>query len=334
MNHESSDSAFDVPSSSHHSPGNRSTSQSPQEPEATTTAGRADVEQQAKKVIKEYKAKFLEHLIRQLDVVIYCELSILYYMDCSLFSFLARALNHWFYLTPKPALVSPIITWNRPHVVMIFALNLLSIFFHTISIPPTAGEAVRGYLYGGLLIDFVGQKSPVPRWRLVGYDVLILMLQVVMLGVTVEKKKLDVPSNGFASGGQGREEQRQDLDSEERGVRRSEDGSEGMELQPIGPRSGGRSGGRPGGEEDGERDELLEVGRSTIREHPGDAFYSGQYMLANIHIVNIIRDQWRQSRPTATGNSVDGSVRAAAAAELARRRLRFRIRIGGRDYGS
>ncbi|KAL8940777.1 MAG: hypothetical protein Q9211_002120 [Gyalolechia sp. 1 TL-2023] len=329
MNHESSDSAFDVPSDSHHSPSNGSTSQPSQEPEAAVTAERADSEQQDKKVIKEYKTKFLDHLIRQLDIVVYCELSILYYMDCSLFSFLARALNHWFYLTPKPPLVSPIITWNRPHVVMIFALNLLSIFFHAISIPPTAGEAVRGYLHGGLLIDFVGQKSPVPRWRLVSYDVLILMLQVVMLGVTIEKKKLDAPGNGSANGGEEREEERQDHDSEERGVRRSEDGSEGIELQSLGARPGGRS----RGEEDERRSELLE-GRSRTHEHPGDAFYSGQHMLANIHIANTIRDQWRQSRPAGTGNSVDGSVRAAATAELARRRLRFRIRIGGRDYGS
>ncbi|KAL8944180.1 MAG: hypothetical protein Q9216_000604 [Gyalolechia sp. 2 TL-2023] len=330
MNHEPSYSASDVPSSSHYFPNNGSTLQSAQELEAATFPEYADTEQQAKKIIKEYKAKFLEHLIRQLDIVIYCELSILYYMDCSLFSFLARALNHWFYLTPKPPLATPLITWNRPHVVMIFALNLLSIFFHTVSIPPTAGEAMRGYLHGGLLIDFVGQKSPVPRWRLVAYDVLILMLQAVMLGVTVERRKLDAPNNGSANSGGITEEERQDHDSEERGVRRSEDGSEGIELQPIGSRPGRRS----GGEEDGEREEMFEAGGSTIHEDPGDTFYSGQYLLANIHIGNLIRDQWRQSRPIVAGVSGDGSVRAAAAAELARRRLRFRIRIGGRDYGS
>ncbi|KAI4181864.1 MAG: hypothetical protein L6R41_006362 [Letrouitia leprolyta] len=213
---------------------------------------------------------------------------------------------------------------------MTFALNFLSIFFHTISTPRTAGEAVRGYLHGGLLIDFVGQKSPVPTWRLVGYDILVLMLQIVMLGVTVEKKKLDTPKNGSAGIGGEREAERQDHDSEERGVRRSEDAPEGIELHHLGPRSGGRS----RGEKDGERDELSEVGRSTTYEHPRDAFYSGQYILADIHVVNTVRDQWTQSRPTATGNPRDSSVRAAAAAELARRRLRFRIRIGGRVYGS
>lgn len=327
MNHEPSNSAFDVSSSSNHFPGNASTAQSPQESEATTTAERADSVQQAKKNVKQYKIKFLDHLIRQLDIVIYCELSILYYMDCSLISFIARALNHWFYLTPKPPLVSPIIIWNRPHVFMIFALNLLSIFFHTISTPPTAGEAMRGYIHGGLLIDFVGQKSPVPRWRLVSYDILVLILQVIMLGVTVEKKKLDTASNGSAGGREGEEVLRQDYDSEERGVRRSEDGTEGIELQHIGPRSGSRS-------EDREREELLEVGRSTTFEHPGDAFYSGQYMLANIHIIDTIRNQWAQSGPAATDNPGNSSMRAAAAAELARRRLRFRIRIAGGNYGS
>ncbi|KAL8718520.1 MAG: hypothetical protein Q9225_004350 [Loekoesia sp. 1 TL-2023] len=331
MNHEPSSSTSDAPSSSHHSFSNASTSQSSQETAAAATASEESSTQRAKKAVKKYRTQFLDHLIRQLDIVIYCELSILYYMDCSLFSFLARSLNHWFYFTPKPPLMSPIITWNRPHIVMIFALNLLSMLLHAISTPPTAGEAVRGYQHGGLLIDFVGQKSPVPRWRLVAYDLLILVLQLVMLGVTVEKKNMDVSETVSAGGSERRrEEERQDHDFEERGVRRSEEGMQGIEMQSLRPRAEGRT----GGEEDGGRSELLAMNESTGHEYPGDAFYSGQFIVANIDIVNTVREQWRQAHPSATGSSRDRSMGAAAAAQLARRRLRFRIRIGGRDYGS
>lgn len=210
---------------------------------------------------------------------------------------------------------------------MIFVLNILWIIAHASSTPPTAGEAVRGYLHGGLLIDFVGQKSPVSRVRLVWYDLLVLMLQLVMLGIKVEKKKMDAP----AGGGERRGEEAQDHDAEERGTRRSQEGMEGIELQSLRPMSEGRA----GDEEDGARHDLLErTEESMTSEHPGDAFYSGQSIIAIVHIVDTIREQWRQTQPAASGSSGESSMGATAAAQLARRRLRFRIRIGGRDYGS
>ncbi|KAL8842404.1 MAG: hypothetical protein Q9170_000532 [Blastenia crenularia] len=329
MNNEASESTFNIPSDSRHLSDDASTSQSLPEPMARVAIGYTDSEQQPKEAAKDFRKQYLDHLIRQLDIVIYCQFSILYYMDCSLFAFLVRGLNHWFYFTPKPAIMAPIITWGRPHIITIFALNLVNGFMHAISTPPTAGEAVRGYLHGGLLIDLVGQKSPVSRLRLVWCDVLILILQLVMLSVTVEKKRLDASSDRSTSAdGAEREEEMQDHDSEERGVRRIDQETEQIELQSLQPRLGDRT----GGEEDGERNESLGADGPTLTEHTRDAFYSGQYVLANIDIAKIIRDQWKQSKAMASGNP-GNSVGAAAAAELARRRLRFRIRIGGREYG-
>ena len=74
---------------------------------------------------------------------------------------------------------------------MIFVLKILWLLIHAISILLIAGEAVREYLHGSLLIDFVGQQSPVLRLRLVGCDLLVLAPQLVMLGITIEKRKLD-----------------------------------------------------------------------------------------------------------------------------------------------
>ncbi|KAL8737805.1 MAG: hypothetical protein Q9181_001339 [Wetmoreana brouardii] len=323
MSHESSTSTSDQVPNSNHSSDHALTSSTSQ------AAARIEPDsdgEQIKAAYEKYREEFLDHLIRQLDIMIYCELSTLYYMDCSLLSFVARAMNHWFYFTPKPPVMSAAITWSRPHIVIIFGINLLSSFLHTIYTPPTAGEATRGYLQGGLLIDFVGQLSPVSRVRLVAYDLLILALQMVMLGVTLEKRKLIDAGNSSAEGGESREDERQDHDFEERGVRRGEI-VEGIELQPLRPLSGGRT----GGDEDGERDELLGENESTPVEHPGDAFYSGQYVVTDVHIVDTVRSQWRHSY-TAARSSNDRSV--GAATELARQRLRFRIRIGGREYGS
>lgn len=248
-----------------------------------------------------------------------------YSSSCSLVVFVARALNQWFYFTPKP-LVSLIVPWSRPHIVVIFALNILWLLIHASSTPPIAGEAVREFLHGGLLIDFVGQKSPVARLRLVGYDLLVLALQLVMLGITIEKQKMDAPEGG----GDSREDGSQDHDAEERGTRRSQEGSEGIELRSLRPAVGGWT----GGGQAGASNELLEESEEgTAGEHPGDAFYSGQHIIANVRIADMVREQWRQTSPATAASSGNDSMGATAAAELARRRLRFRIRIGGRDYG-
>ncbi|KAL9014923.1 MAG: hypothetical protein Q9173_000428 [Seirophora scorigena] len=333
MNHVSSESISNIPSSSHHSSSHVSTSHLSQGEAAATLSGQHP-QRRVRNIQKKYKTQFLDHLIRQLDIVIYCELSILYYMDCSLLTFVIRALHHWIYFTPKPHPMPPLFAWNRSHVVMIFALNIIFICAHAISIPPTAGEAVREYLHGGLLMYFVGQRSPVSRVSLVGYDLVVLALQLVMLGITAEKKTLDAAVGVSANGGERTVEEAQDHDSEERGVRRSEEGTEGIELielSPLRPLSEGRT----GGEEDRERSDVLgSTEGSTSREHPGDAFYSGQYIVANVNLVDTMRSHWRQSQPVSTGTSSDNSMGAAAAAQLASRRLRFRIRIGGRDYGA
>ncbi|KAL8690330.1 MAG: hypothetical protein Q9218_004205 [Villophora microphyllina] len=301
----------------------------PSSAEAAADAEEHSSEQQTRGIRMKYKTRFLDNIIRQLDMMIYCQLSVLYYMDCSFLSFFARSVNHWFYFTPKPPLMNAALSLSGPQIIMIFGINLLSLFLHTIYSPPTAGEATREYLHGGLLIDFVGQKSPVSRVRLVACDLVVLALQLVILSVTCKRRRLNDGNNAAADGSLVREAETQDHDFEERGIRRSEDADE-IELQFLRPLSGGRT----GGEEDGERDELMGTSQSAVNEHPGDVFYSGQYIVADINIFDTIKGQWRQSYVAATRSSGSGSMGAAAAAELARRRLRFRFRIGRREFGS
>ncbi|KAL8950751.1 MAG: hypothetical protein Q9222_003225 [Ikaeria aurantiellina] len=329
MNHERSAFAFDrvpnIPDSQSHASG----PSSQQAPEAAAVSTPERNEHHKKGIVKKHKARFLAHFIRQLDVLIYLQLSVLYYMDCSFLSFLARAMNQAFYFTPKPPGMNPVIVGNRPQIVIIFGLNLLSMFFHSIYIPPTAGEAMRGYLHGGILIDFVGQKSPVPRARLIMSDLLVLSLQLVVLSVTLEKNKLGDPLALSAEGIQSRDEGAQTHDLEEQGIRSSE-GAEGMELRSLQLPSEAQM----DGDEDRESDEQLGRSEEVASVHSEDVVYSGQCVIADVPIADTIRSQWKQSSTEQTVNPSNGSLGAVAAAEMARRRLRFRIRIGGREFGS
>ncbi|KAL8714919.1 MAG: hypothetical protein Q9220_001432 [cf. Caloplaca sp. 1 TL-2023] len=324
MNHEQPAFAFDrVPDNQSHA-SDPSSSQTPEAVAASTSEGN---ERYKKEIFKKHKAQFFTHFIRQLDIMIYLQLSILYYMDCSFLSFLARSMNQAFYFTPKPPGLNPIIVGQRPQIVAIFGLNLLSMAFHSAYLPPTAGEAVRGYLHGGVLIDFVGQKSPVPRIRLVFYDLLVLSLQLVILSITLGKDELGDPPALAVEGGQSRDEEAQTYDLEEQGIR-SNEGVEGLELLPLQTLSGRRI----DGDEDRERDELLQR-TEGVADHPEDIFHSGQCVIADVPVVDTIRNHWKQSSTEETPNRSNGSLGAAAAAELTRRRLRFRIRLGGRDLG-
>lgn len=216
------------------------------------------------------------------------------------------------------------------HIGAIFSTNLLCLILHVLFSPPAAGEATRGYLHGGILIDFVGQESPVSRIRLVSLDMLTCALQLVILAVVLERRKI-APLSVSQSGA---DEpvlspslpRSQDHDSEERGILRPPGSpSEDIELQPL-------STGRTGADEDRERNELLrhatsprspdddDPGVTAMDEHPLDRFHSGQHVLADMYLLDVVRTQWSQYR----GAVPEGGVRANI------RRRRVLMFSGGR----
>ncbi|MBE7180933.1 MAG: DSC4 family protein, partial [Terriglobus roseus] len=96
-----------------------------------------------------------------------------------------------YYLTPKPPMLpTPPSGKDKPYIGAIIGTNLLCLILHLYLAQPAAGEATRGYLHGGLLIDFVGQKGPSSRWLLAALDVAIALLQLVMLAAVVEEREL------------------------------------------------------------------------------------------------------------------------------------------------
>ncbi len=255
-------------------------------------------------------------------------------LSCSLTKFLLRALPHWLYFTPKPAIFPPTPLIHRPYIGIIFGTNILCMLLHLAFSPPAAGEATRGYLHGGLVIDFVGQRSPVGIWKLVGLDILVFALQILVLGVTLERRGITKVDEVIQSAVQVVTENGQDHDSEERGVfRQATAAGDDIELQDLQHAPSGRT----GGDTDRERDELLlPDGSSEPRvHHPLDPFYTGDYIIANLHILDTIRAQWQASGISTGGSAAAATsgAQAAAVAAVAGRSFTYRLGQGIRRNG-
>ncbi|OJJ99395.1 hypothetical protein ASPACDRAFT_79290 [Aspergillus aculeatus ATCC 16872] len=326
----------------------------------STIGSNGSYDERMKKIQSTAKVAFIDRLLRDLDILIYCELSALYYMDCSIILFAVRAIVQLIFFTPKAPPFDP--TRNQPFVGAIFLSNLFCMLCHTLFAAPEAGEETRGYIHGGLFIDFIGQKAPVPLARLLSMDVLVLLLDLVMLGLVVERVKTveaqqqqqlintatgqGSRSNNILSAiinGMGRQDQ--DHDSEERGVLRGAATVPTTDDQTQVPAS--RQPSREERAEDhdhdhntmiDERTELLadpaetglNLGRSTAAakdSHPLDRFASGQAVIMDVGLVDVVREQWRYT-PATTGRN---SLRFANSQQAAAFMARFRDAMNGRS---
>jgi Fungal domain of unknown function (DUF1746) len=228
---------------------------------------------------REKHVELLDELLRSLDALVFIELSILYYLDCAFAFLILRSLVQLFLLTERPA--------GLPHPPARSALgaivgsNLLCTVLHLVNPRPQAGEATNFYMHGSIIIDFVGQLGPTSKWRLFHMDTLLFVLQVVMLGVAIEKRRVQTPEKQILRPAQ-------DLEAEESGVVRSEttrerngvhEGDERIEMQELLP--GGTS------EEGAEADD------SNV--HVLDEFYTGHTILTSLNVVESISREVRGS---------------------------------------
>lgn len=229
--------------------------------------------------------------------------------SCSLFRLLLRVLNQMLFLTPKPNFIPPA-PQHRPYIGAIFGPNIICILLHIFTARSQAGEAMRGYLHGGVIIDLIGQKGPTSKIHLVLLDLLILGLQCFMLAVHVERERLTKATAALSSGttvppnDQPRAEvvTAQDHDAEERGIMRDGDtNDEGIELQSLPPRNEEATTSATT-EADAERIEererlLAEPPPRTEEEDDDDTgldiFWSGTAVLADFHIIQNLRRQWQ-----------------------------------------
>ncbi len=101
----------------------------------------------------------------------------------------------------------------KTHILSIFLPNTLCFALHLFgSLHRASRDLNRGYLHGGVLADFVGQKPPNSRFPLLLLDCVVLVLQCLMLAVHSDREHVRGSLRKFtplggrdagAAGGQG-----------------------------------------------------------------------------------------------------------------------------------
>lgn len=230
--------------------------------------------------------------------------------SCSVIPFAIRGVTQLLFFTPKPGPI-PDSPAGQPYIGAIFFSNIACILFHLLASHPAPSEALRNYLHGGFLIDFVGQHGPVPRFYLLALDILVLFLQLVMMGVIQERARTNqlLPSGSSVAGDTtvSDNSNSQDLDLEERGVRRTDPelrhghSSEDIELQDVSLSSPNAN--QVVADEETELSELLaepNEGSQSIDAsvHPLDGFFSGESAIMDMQVIRAIREQWHSTGPS------------------------------------
>ena len=180
-------------------------------------------------------------------------------------------------------------------------------------------------------MDFIGQKAPSSKVHLLLLDVLVVLLQVIHLAANAVRKNLrDVSASVTASSAQTAapvtRSSRQDLDSEERGVRRSDE-QQDIEMQNLNP-SGTTVTTTPAPTPEdtnasSERDALLASTAPRTDAHIFDAFNSGQIVVADLDLWRRLKEQAQLAKNAQRDPQPSGQTLRA---ELAGRILRMRLR--------
>jgi len=299
--------------------------------------GSQDRRSRNRRAFNKKRESFLADLMRSIDMLVYAELSAIYYMDCSFLRLVVRALVQFVLLTPKSA-IFPEPPQNRP-IGIIFGSNILCILLHMLLSAPQASEATRGYLHGGLAMDFIGQKGPSSKLHLVFLDFLVLGLQLVNLGVLLIRQKAKEASESptatpACTTTPVTAAPAQTLEFEERGQHSSDHQPVDIELQNMNTNGRGEPTNEETSSSERERETLLASSTSSRASdsHIFDAFNSGEIMIADLNLPAMIVGQfldYRHPLPQA-GNPVTSGM---AAASFTRTGTGFRIRVGNRIWG-
>ncbi|KAJ4409510.1 hypothetical protein N0V91_002431 [Didymella pomorum] len=270
---------------------------------------------------KRKRIRMLGDLLRELDLVVYMELLALYHLDL---------------LTPvsDPTMQRPP-DEPRPFLPVVAGLFVVNFLLHMLYPAPAAGEDTRGYLHGGLMIDFIGQQGPTNKWKLGGLDLCVMVLQLIMVSAHVKRRDLkkqlsqmtageapDSAADTATSGATGEHTtpstttisnaaRGQDADDEERGVLRRTDTMSDIGAEPE------------------EEDSLLQSTAETGHVDALDLLTSGQCVILSAGVVDTIwheNENYRAFRQTRTESSLSGDM-----PETLRRlnTLRARFGVGG-----
>lgn len=206
-----------------------------------------------------------------------------------------------------------------PLTLACFAINFL---LHMTYPAPSAGEETRGYLHGGLMIDFVGQLGPTSKWKLAGLDICILLLQLVMVSVHVKRrqarKTVAQASAGSTETTTDDEESaqqpaqdtaapEQDADAEERGVLRRTDTLSDIGVDPD------------------EEDALLSSPEG-VQTDALDILISGQCIIGDFSLIDTLieeHNKYQAFRQTRNEGGTTSSLSPTALRQLQNIRMRF-----------
>lgn len=324
---------------------------------ARAPAQRPSLSQKAKEGLSQ-KLRFLNHLVYTLDTLVHAELCVLYYMEyapflppqytttpvlqvgwltaiffppsCSFFRLAIRWVAQSLFISPRSE--ESFLSVPNYHVSAIIAPNIICILLHLVTSLPFAGEASRGYLHGGVLIDFIGQKAPTSRLSLLLLDFLIFGIQCLMVAVNMEKdriRKVVKPPRVLSATTTTTDAAAeapvttQDHDAEERGVLRDApvlDETEDIEMRPLGADP----------QDSDERANLLERGPAEASsDYDGllDVLRSGNATLSTFHVRQALRATWnnRGNTPESAAAYAIQNVgyNATLAALAAQRRARL-----------
>ena len=295
------------------------------------------------------KLEFITHLLKSLDTLVFAELSALYYMEyvnclqsrgrpkliveyrCSMLRFILRAVGQYLYLTPKDESFPFVMPAGRIHVLLVAIPNFICMLLHLFASMPTGPDYHRGYLHGGLVIDFVGQKPPSSRLYFLLADLAILAIQSLMLTVHNEREKLRVTLKTFRPLIPEIAQEVlaaptiEDLDAEERGISRevsgltaATDDTNDIEMRPL-RRSGDEEGSSERADEPPPLTRENTIDESS-RSHLSDLLSSGNAILYEFHVLQSMRTASTDLERTAAHSLRTLSYGATMAAIEARRR--------------
>jgi len=249
--------------------------------------------------------------------------------SCSFFRLILRAIAQSFFLSPKSEDFLVLMPAHRPHVFAVFIPNMLCILLHIVTALPEANETARGYLHGGAIVDFIGQKAPSSKLGLVFLDLVVLALQCFMLAVHSERERLrkvvrplQQPSGATANdigelaNSTMAAPTGQDADAEERGILRqttsTTENTGDIELQPL-----------PSVDRHNVEEEPGESSRSAApgaaEPDLGDLLRSGNVVLADFHVIHALRTSGNDYQ-SAAAHSLQAVGYAATLARLAAER--------------
>ncbi|CAK7215259.1 hypothetical protein SCUCBS95973_002421 [Sporothrix curviconia] len=314
------------------------------------------------------KLGFYTDMMSQLDMLVFAELCALYYMDTSFFRFFLRAVAQSFFLSPKAEDFAIALDARKPHVLAILVPNLLCILAHSLGALPTASEANRGYLHGGVVIDFVGQTAPTSKLGLVLLDLVVLVVQCLMLAMHTEREKMrrlvtpirtilataaaaamttpavaaanaaviragGTPSPPPAAAANPPAATLQDHDAEERGVRPRPRAGTGAVAGSSTPSNNDAS----SAPSEDERLHNIDLGGPTgaaspeeAAEHELDALSSGSN-IGDFYIIHAIRQAMQEKQGDSAAQSLQSIGYAVTLARLAaERRARARAAVAAR----